>query len=73
MITAVAEAKHFMLVHVFVQILMFLSWNLVTAEQCVIHFICVLCVSAVSVFTCCSRFYGTLQPYILDMAVYCAN
>lgn len=44
MITAVAEAKHFMHVHVFVQILMFLSWNLVTAEQCVIHFICVLCV-----------------------------
>lgn len=75
MITAVAEAKHFMHVHVFVQILMFLSWNLVTAEQCVIHFICVLCVCvcAVSVFTCCSRFYCTLQPYILDMAVYCAN
>lgn len=44
MITAVAAAKHFTLVHVFVQILMFWSRNLVTAEQCVILFYLCLCV-----------------------------
>lgn len=44
MITAVAAAKQCMSVRVFVQILMFSSWNLVTAEQCVIPLFVSLCV-----------------------------
>ncbi len=72
MITAVAAAKQCMLVHVFVQILMFLSWNLVTAEQCVILLFVSLGVQCLYLHVAVS-FIARSSHTFQNMAVYRAN